>query len=316
MAEPVPNTSSNNSTYNSQRRMGSDRSDLQRPSSIRNVRTSSMPGSNASGNNSTRITTDQAFTAQYAKSGLQPSWITNNRREKAADENRPRYEGTEPLSRNTIPDEEYAATSATPSQNIVTTSARIESGKNKRKISLSLPKNVLAQVKAKSVTTSIWSWGFYSWIFFQLPFAILGLAFMVLAASVEGVVTSVTDVKQDDGLIVSLAKGALNVVTDATVSAAKFVNDKVLGLFDVDLTSFNPNSVFLIPYGIVLAYGIFILLLIYLIYKLSFLEPLSGNGGGVKKGAFLLALIGYSVPGLNLLPWFFVWTMAVMRYPK
>lgn len=316
MAEPVPNTSSNNSTYNSQRRMGSDRSDLLRPSSIRNVRTSSMPGSKSTGYDSTRLTTDQAFTAQYAKSGLQPSWITNNRREKAADENRPRYEGTETLSRSTIPDEEYDVTSTTPPQSVVTTSTRIEGRKNKKKIYLSLPKNVLAQVKAKSVSARIWSWGIYSWLFFQLPFAVLGLAFIVLAASVEGVVTSVTDVKQDDGLIVSLAKGALNVVTDAAVSAAKFVNDKVLGLFDIDLTSFNPASVFLIPYGIVLAYGIFLLLLIYLIYKLSFLEPLSGNGGGVKKGAFLLALIGYSIPGLNLFPWFIFWTMAVMRYPK
>ncbi|MEN9922184.1 MAG: hypothetical protein RL097_461, partial [Candidatus Parcubacteria bacterium] len=236
-----------------------------------------MPGSNASGYNSTRMTTDQAFTAQYAKSGLQPSWITNNRREKPADENRPRYEGTEPLSRNTIPDEEYAPTSTTPPQSVVTTSTRIEGRKNKRKISLSLPKNTLAQVKAKSVTARIWSWGIYSWLFFQLPFAILGLVIMVLTVVIEDTLTNLSVPKDSDGLIVSLVKGSLNVVTDAAVSAAKFVNDKVLGLFDVDLTSFNPASVFLVPYGIVLAYGIFLLLLIYLIYKLSFLEPLSGN---------------------------------------
>ncbi len=275
-----------------------------------------MPGSNASGYNSTRMTTDQAFNAQYAKSGLQPSWITNNRREKPVDENRPRYEGTEPLSRSTIPDEEYAPTSTTPPQSVVTTSTRIEGRKNKRKISLSLPKNTLAQVKAKSVTARIWSWGIYSWLFFQLPFAILGLVIMVLTIAIEDTLTNLSVPKDSDGLIVGLVKGALNVVTDAAVSAAKFVNDKVLGLFDVNPTSFNPASVFLVPYGIVLAYGIFLLLLIYLIYKLSFLEPLSGNGGGAKTGAFLLALIGYSIPGLNLFPWFIFWTMVVMRYPK
>lgn len=300
-----------------QRRVGSDRSDLKQQNQIRNVRTSTMPGSRRSELESARKTTDQTFSDSYAKKGLQPSSLTEDLGEEYSAGRR--YEPVEQLSREPIPEEvieepffeeeEYEGEEGekTPIQ-----SKRIKGKRSK----LSKAKNTLARAKATTVNANIWSWGVYSWVFFQLPFALIGLVLLVTAVAIEGVITSISTPEEDDGILVSLAKGAVNLVAKGVASVAKAINDNILGLFNVDLTAFNPASFFIVPYGLVLAYGIIVLLLMYLIYKLAFLNPLSGNGGGAKKGALLLAIIGYSVPGLNLLPWFMIWTFAVWRYPK
>ncbi|NCN12026.1 hypothetical protein GW937_01760 [Candidatus Kaiserbacteria bacterium] len=296
-----------------QRRTGSDRSDLQQKNQIRNVRTSTMPGSNRATLSSAQKTTDQTFNETYAKKGLQPSSLSDNNDERYSAGRR--YEPIKQVEKRTIP-EEAAESAFYEEQKQEEEIQNLQRNVKKKKTTLSTARRVTARIKASSVNTSIWSWGLYSWLFFQLPFAILGLIILVAAAAVEALITSITAPEEDDGVIMSLAKGAVNFVVEGVASLAKSINDNVLSLFNVDLTSFNPASFFIVPYGLVLAYGIFLLLLMYLVYKLAFLEPLSGEGGGAKKGALLLAIIGYSVPGLNLFPWFMVWTFAVWRYPK
>lgn len=303
-----------------QRRVGSDRSDLKQQNQIRNVRTSTMPGSRRNELGSARKTTDQTFSDSYAKKGLQPSSLTEDIGEEYSAGRR--YESIEQLSREPIP-EEMAELYSIEEQ--IFDEEEYEEGEEApirakkirgKKSKLSKAKNTLARAKARTVNTGIWSWGIYSWLFFQLPFAVLGLILLAVAVAVENLVMSVSIPEEDDGILVSLAKGAVNTIVQGIASVAKLVNDTVLKVFDVDLSAFNPASFFIVPYGLVLAYGIILLLLMYLIYKLAFLNPLSGSGGGAKKGALLLAIIGYSVPGLNLFPWFLVWTLVVLRYPK
>lgn len=106
-----------------------------------------------------------------------------------------------------------------------------------------------------------------------------------------------------------------------------YIGNAAIGVFDTlaeavsyligfDITAINPTNFFLITYVVILGFAIFKLLAIYLIYKLALLRPLSGQGGGLKMGAVLLAVVGYFIPILNLFPWFIPWTVAVWMRPK
>jgi hypothetical protein len=69
-------------------------------------------------------------------------------------------------------------------------------------------------------------------------------------------------------------------------------------------------------YLILFAIALIIIFTMYTAYKLMGLEPLGGKGSGLKYGAFLLTIIGYSLPLLNMFPWFMVWAGAVWLKPK
>ncbi len=79
---------------------------------------------------------------------------------------------------------------------------------------------------------------------------------------------------------------------------------------------FDASELFTIFYLMFLGFVIFQLFLIYMLYKFLGLEPLGGEGSGFKYGALIMVFIGYSIPLLNLLPWFYVWTFAVWLKPK
>ena len=51
------------------------------------------------------------------------------------------------------------------------------------------------------------------------------------------------------------------------------------------------------------------------VYKLSGNNPIFGDGLS-KAATFLLALICYAIPIVNIFPWFFIWTLTVMKNPK
>lgn len=46
------------------------------------------------------------------------------------------------------------------------------------------------------------------------------------------------------------------------------------------------------------------------------LNPLGGNGAGLKTGAFIFALVCYFIPIVNIFPWILIWIWAVAIYPK
>jgi hypothetical protein len=50
--------------------------------------------------------------------------------------------------------------------------------------------------------------------------------------------------------------------------------------------------------------------------KTWLLHPLLGRGTTLKTGAFLLALVMYAIPLLNMIPWIMLWAWTVKIYPK
>jgi|GEM_PF-1077756 len=272
---------------------------IQKPYQEQKIRTSSMPGSPRNQKfDSSKPDIATEFNRQYAKKGLQPFSLDDIPNKK------PQPPETSTTSKAKI---EYGTKSEIPKNQKL---------QLKLKAGTKSPEMVLASKTATVLNGWIWSAGFSSWLMFQLPFAILSLMFLGISATVEALYKGVTQEKTDDGFIVSLGKNVVKAVTDVATATANLVNDKVLGLFGIDLTIFDPMNFFLITYLMVLAYGIFVLLFIYIFYKLAFLHPLSSKGGGMKTGMFLLALIGYSIPILNLFPWFYFWTLAVRIYPR
>lgn len=286
---------------------------------------------------------DKDFNAAYARRGLQPSVgsvePTRNARVEYKTDPTLRRGGIdkEPLPLAQVTNEtqrlksEFAANdprydagqTTTPTldpapqqRGLISTGAKTERRiKNLRnKLSVKAP---VAKLRGRSVTLSIWAWAFPSWISVQLLFALMSFLMFALAAAISGFTSALSaPPDKDDNAIVSAGKIALNSVFQGAAAAAKFINDYVLGYFGIDLTVFDPTNLFLLTYLVVFAFGMLVLLAIYFIYKFAFLNPLSGEGGGMKTGALLLAIVGYSVPVLNLFPWFLPWTLAVWRHPK
>ena len=83
-----------------------------------------------------------------------------------------------------------------------------------------------------------------------------------------------------------------------------------------DLNDLNPANFFMITHVLVMFIGWGTLLAIGIIYTMSAQKAFSGKGASGKNGMFLLALIGYSIPILNLFPWFFLWTLMVLKNPR
>jgi len=50
--------------------------------------------------------------------------------------------------------------------------------------------------------------------------------------------------------------------------------------------------------------------------KLVTLHPLMGRGKGLKTGTFILAVVLYAIPLLNMIPWIMFWAWTVKIYPK
>jgi hypothetical protein len=179
----------------------------------------------------------------------------------------------------------------------------------------SLGTDIRARMKATTVNTTIWSWGIQSWLFFQLPFALLSLVFLMAAVTIDEIKKFAVPGK-DDGWIATSIKTVVGGVADAISWTLSTVGAGLNALFGFDITGISFDGFFVAFWLVVMMFGIFVLLVIYLMYKIALLEPFSGRGAGAKHGAFLLALIGYSLPVLNLVPWFIFWTLAVWRYPK
>lgn len=239
------------------------------------------------------FSTDEQFNAQYSQAGLQPTTESSSQE---------RIPYQEPQLPTRSPQVEYIS-----NPNTATFHRKNKRGRRKK---TSVVTTNLARARALSRNIGIWSWGGFSYIF-QLIFGILSVLFFVIAGAIDAM-TGVLKVKADDGAITSGIKTTITTVSDFLYDAATVVLDSV----GLNIGALQPVNYFIITYMLVFAYGMILLLSIYLIYKISLLNPLSGQGGGWKIGAFLLALVGYSVPFLNLLPWFIPWTLVVLWKPK
>lgn len=190
-------------------------------------------------------------------------------------------------------------------------SARREAGTNNQ-TRRQLPKfnllggDVKAKVTASRITISNATWIVYTWFFVQLPLAVLSILSFGIVSGIDSILT--TDKSSGYSNIFGwMAAKAASVVGTALSSIAKFIG------IDFAEIAF---SIALGFYVLILALGIITILTVYFQYIISGLKPTTGRGSGLKTGALLLAIIGYSTPMLNLFPFVFLWMASVWYHPK
>lgn len=171
---------------------------------------------------------------------------------------------------------------------------------------------VAGRTLQRSVTLGIWAWGFWVWLWFQLPLTILSIVSLALAQAIYDFVQELNPALNSDGLVAKVGGKLLEVAMEFGLWLAKVVFD----MFSIDINLFNPSNFFVITHVLVLLTGWGILLAIGIIYTMTGQKVFSGRGASGKNAMFLLALVGYSIPVLNLFPWFFLWTLLVLKNPR
>lgn len=167
------------------------------------------------------------------------------------------------------------------------------------------------KLKARAANTFIRSTGLFSWLVFQVPFAIISIVFFGLASAFSAAETA-NQINDDDALL----NKAFKYVGNAVIDMAGWTAEQIANYFEFSLSSLEPANLFFISYLLVFLFGIITLLGIYIIYKVAGLNPIIGDRGGATKFLmFMLTFIGYSIPFFNLLPWFYLWTISVQKYP-
>lgn len=267
---------------------------------VRNVRTeqprtSTMPGAPKNqAFSSSHPDSATVFNAEYAKKGVQP--------QSNLDAPKDKYQPVKQITRS-----DQATRRAEAKYQSQPVSESIAQSIKIKGVGSSAA-TAIVRSRVSTINASIWSWGTFCWLVFQVPFALLSLAFLVTA----GMIDSFSHVSDGDGVFKT---GVAYVVKGVSYTFTK-VSQLISETIGLDISVLNPQNLFMLTWLIIMAFGMIMLLSIYLIYKVSMLNPLSGRGSGFKLGACLLAFIGYTVPILNLLPWFYIWTIAVWRYPK
>jgi hypothetical protein len=181
-----------------------------------------------------------------------------------------------------------------------------------KKERLQLPKinllggDIKAKVVASRITISNASWIGYTWALVQLPLAILSIISFGIVAGLDSLL-STDKTSEYTGVLSLMAAKAASLVVTAIDSVAKFIG------IDFAAIAFYIGAGF---YLIILALGILSILTVYFQYIASGLRPTTGRGSGLKTGALLLAIIGYSTPMLNIFPFIFIWMAAVWYHPK
>ena len=173
-----------------------------------------------------------------------------------------------------------------------------------------------AKLIAAGLNKAIYSAGLYTWSTLQLPMAIISLVFLSLSLLSSYLYSTVTTIKDDDGIMVGILKTGTKVLLDTAAAMATAVNTVVTKLTGINLEAFLPLNIFMLGYTVVFTFGMFTLFVCYLVYKVALLEPLSGDREGLKLGVLILAIAGYMIPFLNMMPCFMVWAMVVKRFPR
>ena len=115
-----------------------------------------------------------------------------------------------------------------------------------------------------------------------------------------------------DGATFTILKKVFVAAGSVVAAAAKYLSD----IIDLDLTAINPTNIWAMTQLLVFIFGMFMLLTVYTVYKINRFEPLSGQSSGLKNSMVLLAIVGYSLPILNLVPWFLLWVIVIWFKPK
>lgn len=164
--------------------------------------------------------------------------------------------------------------------------------------------------KAARATYAIWSWAFYVWFWFQIPVAIFSLVMMGLHQVFYSIWMTETITRSDENLLLAAGRTAL----DLLLTPFRWAFQAFLRLFDID-----PNivgGIFMMTNMIVMVIGWLTLFTAAFIYLGSGNKPILGKSGGAKTMTFLLAMVAYAIPFLNIFPWFIIWTLMVLKNPK
>lgn len=148
---------------------------------------------------------------------------------------------------------------------------------------------------ATRVTIRQFAWNCPYWLGVQLPLAMV----CTVAFGLVGIVEAATSTWV--GQLVAGVVGGLG---------------RVLEYVGINLSMFNPTNLFLVLLFGLAALNLLVFLITTLIYMISQLHPLSGKGLAFKYGAVIIAMVGYSMPLLNLFPWIFIYILVVWRYPR
>jgi hypothetical protein len=167
------------------------------------------------------------------------------------------------------------------------------------------------------VNSVIFTVGTSFWLIVQLPLAIFSTVLFGMAAAVYSMIEYRPAVEAGDGYIVSGVKVVAGFSLDLIKTLGRGVALVLKKLFNFNILDFfDPLTFFMITYTVLFAISIIMIFIMYTAYKLMRLNPIGGKGSGMKHGALLLTMVGYSLPLLNMFPWFMGWAGAVWLRPK
>jgi hypothetical protein len=163
---------------------------------------------------------------------------------------------------------------------------------------LTLAKTSVARARVSSINiTFISFWGWALWLA-QFIFGLIGVLCIGIVAGIDALTSG------EGGFFAWITSK----VTNALDAILKFI-----GLDFAEIAIY----VFIASYAIVLSIGLLMMGILYLEYKLAFVNPIFGKtGSSAKVGAVLLTFITLAVPGLNFFPVILLWMTAVWFYPK
>ena len=176
----------------------------------------------------------------------------------------------------------------------------------------------------KNVTRAnltIGSIGYSIWVGIQLPLAFLSLAFLgmgyvkevVIPRAIEGGLKGLVGDTVGQ-MLYSIGGTILKYTVGAAISATDWLFKEIFGFSLVEVG--DPSNWFTATYYLVVLFGWATLLLAVFIYLLAMVNPFFGKGAAWKMGGFLISVVGYLIPGLNILPWFAVYTVAIWTHPE
>ncbi len=163
-------------------------------------------------------------------------------------------------------------------------------------------KKALAKSKASAASTSIFVWYGNLWFWVQLPIVIVSIVGLALATGTESNAIGFLDTVSRLGISGDVL-AITEFFTGRDLSLAGALEATGLGLF-------------FLCYITTLAIGAIAFMAMYLQYTFSLSNCLSGNRQSLKTNSLLIVFLGYLTPGLNILPWLFVWVIVVWMYPE
>ncbi len=162
----------------------------------------------------------------------------------------------------------------------------------------------ILRLKANIEASRIIFWVGQKYIMLQLPFAILSIIGLGASLYLSG------DFSNSGN---STSTGLVDSAVSAVVGATDIVVRGVANFFGAGYLTF---ALFAIPHMFVLSLGIFVLMTVYIQFTMKSIKPLSGDHASAKIGTFLLAILGFAIPILNLFPIILFWIFTVRKYPK